>query len=302
MSTTNTAVPSLDSVALLDHTSIQWNQVRSARFWIHQRFCYEYPGPIRNLHQRLIVVPPDQHGHQHLLDYQVRADAPSATASYETDMFGNRVFHFAIPRIGKDLEFDVWSNIEHKPRPSDAIQLTAHEVQRYRQPTALTTCDERMAKVARELYEQSSDLAEFAERVNDWTYGTMEYLWGITHVGTTAPQALTLGRGVCQDYSHIMLALCRYAGLPARYVSGHFLGEGGSHAWVEVLVPNSDGRTYQAVAYDPTNHCRVGLSYLTVAVGRDYRDVAPISGSYAAPYQGHLTVSKRAGVTNVEYT
>ena len=96
-----------------------------------------------------------------------------------------------------------------------------------------------------------------------------------------------------------MIALCREAGMAARYVSGHMLGEGGSHAWVEVLI--QEGERFRAYAFDPTNRCRPGLSYLTVAVGRDYRDVAPTSGSFSAPYSGKLTATKRAGLTRVEY-
>ena len=62
--------------------------------------------------------------------------------------------------------------------------------------------------------------------------------YGVTSVRTTAAQALAGGRGVCQDFAHVMLALCHIVGLPARYVSGHLLGQGGTHAWVEVVVPS----------------------------------------------------------------
>ena len=80
---------------------------------------------------------------------------------------------------------------------------------------------------------------------------------------------------MCQDYAHCMLALCRLCGLPARYVSGHLLGEGGTHAWVEVLRAAPDGPedALRPVAFDPTHDRRAGLKYLTVAVGRDYDDV-----------------------------
>ncbi len=99
-----------------------------------------------------------------------------------------------------------------------------------------------------------------------------------------------------------MLALCRLCGLPARYVSGHVLGEGGTHAWVEVLVPHpTDAEALCAVAIDPTHDRRAGLRYLTVAVGRDYCDVPPTSGTFDAPYSGVLTTHKRAAVTRVDY-
>lgn len=99
-----------------------------------------------------------------------------------------------------------------------------------------------------------------------------------------------------------MLALCRLCGIPARYVSGHLLGEGGTHAWVDVVLPAA-GRPQQAiaVAFDPTHGREAGLSYVTVAVGRDYRDVAPTSGTYHASYKGRLSSQRRVGLTVAEY-
>ncbi|MDQ3896754.1 MAG: transglutaminase family protein, partial [Actinomycetota bacterium] len=119
------------------------------------------------------------------------------------------------------------------------------------------------------------------------------YRHDVTTVRTTAAEALALGQGVCQDYAHVMLALCRLCGLAARYVSGHLVGEGGSHAWVEVLLPSpEDPSVHTAVAFDPTNDRRAGLRHLTVAVGRDYADVAPTAGTYRGPSGGRLTTSK----------
>jgi transglutaminase-like putative cysteine protease len=93
----------------------------------------------------------------------------------------------------------------------------------------------------------------------------------------------------------VMIAACRVAGIAARYVSGHLVGEGGSHAWVEVLTPDP-ARPGQCLveAWDPTHDRRAGDGYLTVAVGRDYTDVAPVSGTYVADHPAdHLTVTKR---------
>jgi transglutaminase-like putative cysteine protease len=85
-------------------------------------------------------------------------------------------------------------------------------------------------------------------------------------------------------------------------VSGHVLGEGGTHAWVEVLVPHpEEAEALCAVAIDPTHGRRAGLRYVTVAVGRDYGDVPPTSGTFTAPYAGVLTTHKRATVTSVDY-
>ena len=91
----------------------------------------------------------------------------------------------------------------------------------------------------------------------------------------------------------MMLALCHLLGLPARYVSGHLIGQGGTHAWVEVVIPRA--RDAIAVPFDPC-HGRRGSSYVTVATGRDYSDVAPTSGSYVGTSGSRLTARRRVGV------
>lgn len=97
-------------------------------------------------------------------------------------------------------------------------------------------------------------------------YGQFRYVQGVTDIHTTAEQAMTLGEGVCQDYSHILLSLCRMQKIPARYVVGMLMGEGLSHAWVEVC---SGGRWY---ALDPTNNLIVDDQHICISKGRDYKD------------------------------
>lgn len=89
---------------------------------------------------------------------------------------------------------------------------------------------------------------------------------GVTHMGTTAEEAWQLGRGVCQDYAHMLIALCHLAGIPARYVTGMMMGEGYSHAWVEIL---SKGYWY---GLDPTNGGVTTGNYIKIAVGRHAND------------------------------
>jgi len=97
-------------------------------------------------------------------------------------------------------------------------------------------------------------------------------------VKTTADKALSLGRGVCQDFSHIMLAACRTQMLPARYVSGYLFNNGhtaASHAWVDVLTPERGW-----ISLDPTHNREQTGQYVRVAVGRDYADVPPTRGIF----------------------
>ncbi|MBQ6424663.1 MAG: transglutaminase family protein, partial [Acidaminococcaceae bacterium] len=97
-------------------------------------------------------------------------------------------------------------------------------------------------------------------------YEHFTYAPGETNVMTTAGEAFVAGKGVCQDYAHVLITLCRMAGMPARYVSGLFVGEGASHAWAEVWM---DGLWY---GIDPTHNCLADEKYLKLCVGRDYSD------------------------------
>jgi transglutaminase-like putative cysteine protease len=161
------------------------------------------------------------------------------------------------------------------PSPSPAPYLAA---------TALTAPDERLRRVAHELKRATP------VQVGEWAAGAIRYQLGVTGVQTPAAMALALGRGVCQDYAHLAIAVLRLAGVPARYVSGHLLGEGAPHAWFEAL--GRDG----VVAYDPTHRRPPNDDYITVAVGRDYADVAPTSGTFTGHAAGRFTAHKDAWV------
>jgi transglutaminase-like putative cysteine protease len=88
---------------------------------------------------------------------------------------------------------------------------------------------------------------------------------------------------VCQDFAHLMLAMCRSVQLPARYVSGYLFdakrtevrGAHASHAWVEVWLPGVGWH-----GMDPTNNCLTHENYVVLAAGRDYHDVPPVKGSF----------------------
>lgn len=107
---------------------------------------------------------------------------------------------------------------------------------------------------------------ELSEKIMHLVHGTIAYTKGATGMGTTAEQAMALRAGVCQDESHVMIALCRLCGITARYVTGFLMGEGESHAWVEVL---HNGRWY---GLDPTNDIPAGQKHIRIAVGRDVED------------------------------
>jgi transglutaminase-like putative cysteine protease len=288
---------------VLDTSSIPWERVDRVAYLVRQQFRYDYPGPIRNLHQRLIVIPPERHGDQRLVMHKIEVSSLSSSARREIDRFGNLVHNISIDRVEEQIDFTSWIVVErsagmepHWVDPREAEKSV------WREPTPLTEPDSELRFVARQLIGESAGASDLAHRINELIYRRMTYESGTTTVETSASEAFALGAGVCQDFAHIMLALCREAGLPARYVSGHLLGEGATHAWVEVFLPDPErpGRTV-SVPFDPTHGKIAGFNYVTVAVGRDFRDVTPTSGNFWAPYPGRLTASKLAGALAVDY-
>ena len=280
--------------------SIDWTSARRVSYLVEQSFRYEYPAPIRDLRHRLVVIPPERFGDQRRVDHRVEV-GPECRVEDREDCFGNLIVEIRAPAVDSAIEFRAEVRVErHAGQPhrlADGWLGAAYLLQ----PSPLTTPDARLKRAARELARSVPWGFDLADRINDWVYQSMTYQAGVTHVKTTAAEAMALGHGVCQDYAHVMLALCRACGLPARYVSGHLIGEGGTHAWVEVVLPTEDG-TGDAIAFpfDPTHASRGGLNHVTIAVGGDYLDVAPTSGSYVAPISGRLTARKRLVLTEVE--
>ncbi|HWE60302.1 MAG TPA: transglutaminase family protein [Chloroflexota bacterium] len=285
---------------LLDHRDVDWSTIRRTSYVIHQELHYQYPGPVHDLRQGLIVVPADRHGGQRLIEHRLEVGSAHAEIRSEIDCFGNRRYLLDVPVVEEAVLFSVWVRVE-RLIDQVAAPCNARQVRLFVQPSPLTEPDERLRAAATTLRASGVTGLELAQAIMEWVYGAMSYMPDVTGVRTTAAEALALGQGVCQDYAHIMLALCRLCGIPARYVSGHLLGEGGTHAWVEVLLPAARARgEAMAFAFDPTHNRRAGPTTITVAVGRDYRDVAPTSGTFRAPYSGRLTARKRAGIVAVE--
>ena len=125
----------------------------------------------------------------------------------------------------------------------------------------IEVCKKRIA-----LLPDEASPIEIACEVMDEVYKAFTYTPGSTTIRTTAEEALTQGKGVCQDYAHVMLSVCRNVGLASRYIAGMLGGEGATHAWIEVY---HEGRW---VGLDPTHNRLIDDNYITIAHGRDYRD------------------------------
>jgi transglutaminase-like putative cysteine protease len=299
-----------------------WRAVARIRVAVHQQYRYEYAAPIADLRQRLVMLPPDRHGDQRLVGGDLAVDgADGLVVARETDAFGNRLHRAAASRVREAVEFTASYTVERRADGPPARLPQGAELAPYLAPTALTAPSEHIraaaAEVAAAVARGDADATPDAEAAPldgdaarqwalargaaDWTAGAITYRHGVTGVQTPAAMALHLGSGVCQDFAHLALAVLRALGVPARYVSGHLLGEGAPHAWCEALLPDPDapGRL-RAVPYDPTHRARAGLNYVTVAVGRDYADVAPTSGSFTGAATGTLTAIKDAWIVDLD--
>lgn len=296
--------------------------VQRVTYRVSQRFRYTYDGSATNLDHRLVAVPPPRHGGQFRRSVDLRVSAPEARTTWQRGPDGLQIANIRIDVVPPTLDFDVTVVVERIARAGwPTLPASALSSRRLLTATALTAPTPAMIDAARSM--AGPDPVATARRVCGWVHERIAYVSGSTDVGTTAAQALAGGRGVCQDQAHVMIAMCRAAGIPARYAQGHMLGEGASHAWVEVLVPAAlappvgeadapagagavdpgpveaftpGGVGAAAVAFDPCHDRLADLRYVTVAVGRDYQDVAPTSGRYVGAGRGVLVATARVDV------
>ncbi len=191
-----------------------------------------------------------------------------------TDRFGNRLvsgyIHMQHARFDVSMCGSVITGIDiFEEKTSDPYAFRFYSLQ-----SALTQPGPSLAELSRivQLSEYPSDY-EKAFCLTERLFGLLHYDPTLTKVGDSAEQAAGKGGGVCQDFAHIMLSLLREQGVTARYAAGMLMGEGGSHAWVEVLCR---GYWY---GFDPTNRKLVNDEYIRVSCGRDAADCQVISGT-----------------------
>ncbi|KMM36921.1 transglutaminase family protein [Guptibacillus hwajinpoensis] len=282
------------------------------KYEVTQTNTYQYDLPVRQSINQFRLKP--LHDQQQILhDYNVLIKPASQTYGH-TDYWGNYVETFYLWGEHQDLSIETVSTVETKPFEID-LSLPLTDEQRkelhseaFKQAhtefmieTDYTSMSDGVMEAETEgLWKDARDELEFAVKLNEHIYNTMEYVSGATNVETTAEKILTHRTGVCQDYTHLMLALCRYRGIPARYVSGYiyigensaYRGDAATHAWLEVKVPGLPW-----IGLDPTNNAIAAEQHIRIAVGRDYRDISPLKGVYIG---GAHTLNVSVGVKNLE--
>jgi transglutaminase-like putative cysteine protease len=266
---------------------------------------YEYPDPAREIVTKLRLFPQAHRGPQRLLSGEIEVWPRPARSRQFRDEFGNEVVELFHEAPTDALRITAKLVTEHRgrdPRRSSRGRLGALHgvptagVGAFLVPSELADATAEAEEIAREVAPARLPDLERVERIGKWVYDSMRFQKGVTHLHTPASVALQGRAGVCQDFAHVMLAICRAAGLPARYVSGFVPGEGYMHAWVETLVREQpDGGAYW-FGFDATQNRATDGRYLAVAVGRDYRDIAPLSGTFLGSAPGRLETWTRTRV------
>ena len=128
-------------------------------------------------------------------------------------------------------------------------------------------------------YRKETSLINYFNQLNSYIHNIIIYEKDLTTVDTTANEVMALGKGVCQDYAHLFIAMARANDLPCRYVSGYlnqrndYIGAAMLHAWVEVFIPGNGW-----IGFDPTNDMKTGIDHIKISHGKDYQDCSPIKG------------------------
>jgi transglutaminase-like putative cysteine protease len=264
----------------------------SWRIAIRHRTGYRYAGPVRASYNEVRLTPPSLEGQRTL--HAALAITPAVQPLRYVDYWGTTVHAFDIDVPHTELVVVATATVE-TPGPRTvpvgagwtdlADPAVRDSFAELLAASRYVPVEPELVEVGRSLRAESTPI-QAGLRAAAWTHEALRYEPGATHVHTSSAEARAEGKGVCQDFAHVTLALLRAVGLPARYVSGYLhpaveaeVGQtttGQSHAWVEFWAGGW-------VAVDPTSLAEVGNRHVLLARGRDYADVRPLSGIYSGP-------------------
>jgi transglutaminase-like putative cysteine protease len=235
-----------------------------------------------------VRMEPTSDAAQSCHSFHLAVTPPAEVFRYQ-DGFGNCVHHFNLLSVRGEVRILAASIVETYPQPRDpaasratypcdlrSAGLEALDFLKFRGPVRPGP---RLARLL-ETLRPSPDarLADVVARVGNYIHDHFEYARAVTLASSPIDDVLEHGKGVCQDFTHLMIAVLRSLGVPARYVSGYLHRpdkQSQSHAWCEVLLPDVGW-----VGMDPTNHCFANEHFVKVATGRDFTDVPPNRGVY----------------------
>jgi transglutaminase-like putative cysteine protease len=278
---------------------------------------YEYSPAVKTA-RHMAHLKPAHGARQRLLSHDLKIDPAPVQQSEASDVYGNTRAFFSLPARHEELTVVATSRVATSPSAPVASAMPweeARERLRYHRGAAYDPAAEfvfaspyvprrsEFLDYAMPSFTAERPLLAAATELMARIHEDFEYQTEATDVSTPALKALALRKGVCQDFTHVMLACLRSLGLPARYVSGYLLtepppgkprlvGSDASHAWVSLYVPG-DGAPGTWTDLDPTNRRTPGEDYVTLATGRDYSDVSPIRGVLhgGAKHKLHVAVT-----------
>jgi transglutaminase-like putative cysteine protease len=277
------------------------------RFSIRYRSEFRYPEPVQESHNLLRACPTTD-ARQTLLHYDLVTTPPARQFSYR-DYWGTRVDAFGVRAPHTSLAIQAEAGVETRPtgpmaacprreRLADPAFVDAHL--EFLGRSSHTGWNEVLRKEAEQRSAAAGDDVVGTVLALHRMVGTsLEYAPGSTQIGVDVNDVFRGRRGVCQDFAHLLVALLRSLGIPARYVSGFLFAEPKTqtagdrlaiqtHAWVEVAIPGAGWW-----GLDPTNRQEVGERHVKIGHGRDYDDVLPLRGVYQGPGEHTLDVAVR---------
>ncbi|WP_284983197.1 transglutaminase family protein [Arthrobacter sp. efr-133-TYG-118] len=253
--------------------------------------AYKYKKSVTRSYNEARLTPLSD-AQQVVLESRLKVSPSQAAVGSYRDYWGSRVSTFDMQHRHGEMKVTAVSTVEvdrsASPPPSTSglgweeikSEAITDAFSEWITPSQLTAIGKEIRKAVAGVT-AGLEPGEAAPAVMEWMRANMEYVKGVTSVSTNAEQVWQQRKGVCQDLAHLGIAALRSLGIPARYVSGYIhpvpdaaVGEtvaGQSHAWLEWW----DGEWR---SWDPTNHKPAGNLHVTVARGRDYRDVAPVRG------------------------
>ena len=254
---------------------------------------YRYSRPVTESYT-VVHLQPRTTAHQFCTRYELEI-RPGARWFEYVDRFGNEVQYFSIVPEHDELRIVARSHVVTMSRgePQPEVERRPGELYELMQPSPYVALTDDVRAIAEyEIGVPQDDPAAYFVAAGKFVHDSFAYEKGATTVRTTVHEALEKRSGVCQDFAHVLIALARARGIPARYASGYvFAGDGivggeASHAWAEAHIP---GQGWLGV--DPTNDKVVDDSFVLVALGRDYGDVSPTRGLFRGRAEGELSVN-----------
>jgi transglutaminase-like putative cysteine protease len=246
---------------------------------VHYTTTYHYTAPALRLVQMLRVTPPSFAG-QTVLDWRIDVDSDARMREHR-DGYGNIVHMLYIDRPGDGLAVRVSGRVLTEDRAGIVGGLPADLPPTiFLRTTPLTRLGGSLTTLVHALDQHGGSARDKLHQLAERLYLRMRFDAEATGVDTSAADAFEAGHGVCQDFTHVFIAVARGLGIPARYVSGHLFRRDGAttqpatHAWAEAYDPGLGW-----IAFDPTHGICADDAYVRVAAGLDYRDAAPFSGT-----------------------